>query len=83
VTLYLIKRRNKNEKNITEKTILTWLKEHESITARQTFQLFDCLSLASCIFALRKQGHAILTERVGRSRFARYHLQNDKAAPNE
>jgi len=45
--------------------------------------LFDCLSLAACIFALRKQGHAILTERVGRSRFARYHLQNDKAAPNE
>jgi len=66
-----------------KKTILTWLKEHESITARQAFQLFDCLSLASCIFALRKQGYAILTERVGRSRFARYYLQNDKAAPNE
>ena len=65
------------------KSILIWLKEHKSITARQAFQLFDCLSLTACIFALRKQGHAILTERGGRSRFARYHLQNDKAAPNE
>jgi hypothetical protein len=41
-----------------KKTILTWLKEHESITARQAFQLFDCLSLASCIYELRKQGGA-------------------------
>ena len=71
------------KKTSQKKTILTWLKEHKSITARQAFQLFDCLSLAACIFALRKQGYAILTERVGRSRFARYYLQNDKAAPNE
>ena len=71
-------------KKLTQKkTILIWLKEHESITARQAFQLFDCLSLASCIYELRKQGYAIITERVGRSRFARYYLQNDKAAPNE
>jgi len=71
-------------KKLTQKkTILIWLKEHESITARQAFQLFDCLSLASCIFALRKQGYAIITERVGSSRFARYHLQNDKATSNE
>jgi len=42
-------------KKLTQKkTILTWLKEHEVITARQAFQLFDCLSLASCIFTLRK-----------------------------
>jgi len=65
------------------KSILIWLKEHKSITARQAFQLFDCLSLTACIFALRKQGNAIITERVGRSRYARYHLKNDKAAPNE
>ena len=71
-------------KKLTQKkTILIWLKEHESITARQAFQLFDCLSLASCIFALRKQGHAILTERVGHSRYARYHLKSDKGAINE
>ena len=71
------------KKTSQKKTILTWLKEHKSITARQAFQLFDCLSLAACIFALRKQGYAILTERVGRSRFARYHLQNNKPTPNE
>ena len=66
-----------------KKTILTWLKEHESITARQAFQLFDCLSLAACIYTLRKQGYAIITERVGCSRFARYHLNSDKGAINE
>jgi hypothetical protein len=71
-------------KKITQKKlILTQLKDHGSITAREAFELFDCLRLAPCICKLRKQGHAILTERVGRSRFARYHLQNDKAAPNE
>ena len=71
-------------KDISQKTkILMLLREHGSISARQAFELFDCLSLASCIFALRKQGYAIITERVGSSRFARYHLQNDKATSNE
>jgi len=65
------------------KSILIWLKEHKSITARQAFQLFDCLSLTACIFALRKQGNAIITERVGRARYARYHLKSDKGAINE
>jgi hypothetical protein len=71
-------------KKLTQKkTILIWLKDHGSITARQAFQSFDCLCLASCIYTLRKQGYAIITERVGCSRFARYHLKSDKGAINE
>jgi len=71
-------------KKITQKKlILTQLKDHGSITAREAFELFDCLRLAPCICELRKQGHAILTERVGHSRYARYHLKSDKGAINE
>jgi hypothetical protein len=71
-------------KQISKKQMtLSWLKDHGSITARQAFELFDCLRLAPCICELRKQGYAIITERVGHSRFARYYLQNEKAAPNE
>jgi hypothetical protein len=71
-------------KKLTQKkTILIWLKEHESITARQAFELFDCLRLAPCIYELRKQGYAIITERVGRSRYARYCLKEHKGVTDE
>ena len=71
-------------KEISQKTkILMLLREHGSISARQAFELFDCLRLAPCIYELRKQGYAIITERVGRSRYARYCLKEHKGVTDE
>lgn len=53
--------------------VLTHLKTRP-ITQRQAVDNFNCWRLADVIYKLRSQGHTIITETYGKSKYARYRL---------
>jgi hypothetical protein len=56
-----------------QQTILAHLRSHHSITTLEAREMF-IMSPASRIMELKKQGHNIVTHRIGKNRIAKYVL---------
>ena len=64
--------------------ILTHLREHDSITPQEAMREYGCMRLGARIYDLKRQGHAIRTERETRKNrygesvsYARYSLAKE------